>query len=113
MEHIPQSQASRFENGAVISFEYKMHEANLNVAPISINGRYPEDGFTCNTVSDSIIYVINGSGVFVMKNGMTVKLVRNDQLHIAIGDEYYFDGTLDIIYAASPPWTPEQTSHID
>lgn len=48
-----------------------------------------------------------------MSDGTTVKLASNDQLHIAVGDEYYFEGVLNIIYAASPPWNPNQTQHVD
>ncbi len=50
MEHIPQSKAQRFENGPVTAWEYTMQNANLNVAPISIKGRYPENGYTSNSV---------------------------------------------------------------
>lgn len=113
MEHIPQSQATRFENGAATSYEYEMPEANLNVAPIAIHGRYPESGFTSNTLSDSIVHIMDGEGVIVTSDGAVIELTSNDQLHIAIGDEYYFEGVLNIIYAATPAWTPEQARHIN
>lgn len=38
---------------------------------------------------------------------------KSDQVHLAIGDTYYFDGNLDSIYAATPPWTPEQTAYVE
>lgn len=90
-----------------------MQNANLNVAPISINGRYPEAGYTSNTVSDSIVHVIGGNGFIELSNGTVVKLVINDQIHLSIGDAYFFEGDLDILYAAAPSWTPQQTKHID
>jgi hypothetical protein len=113
MEHITQSHAQRFENGAVTSWEYEMQNANLNVAPISIKGRYPEAGYTSNTVSDSIIHVIGGDGIIELNNGTVVNLAINDQIHLSVGDAYFFEGHLDILYAASPSWTPQQTEHID
>jgi len=111
MEHISQSKAKRFDNGAVTSWEYEMHNASLNLAPISINGRYPENGFTSNLKSDSIIYVTEGSGLLKLSDNTVVELAKNDQVHLAVGDEYCFEGNLDMIYAASPPWVPEQTVH--
>lgn len=111
MEHIPQSKAKCYENGAVTSWEYEMQNANLNVAPISIQGRYPENGFTSNLKSDSIIHVTKGAGLLALNNGTTVKLEKNDQVHLAVGDVYYFEGDLEIIYAASPAWTSEQTAY--
>lgn len=113
MEHISQSKAQRFENGVVTSWEYEMQNASLNVAQISIKGRYPESGYTSNVVSDSIVHVINGNGLIALNNGVFVELVANDQVHISNGDAYYFEGDLDIIYAASPIWTPQQTKHIN
>jgi len=113
MEHIPQSKAHKFENDAVMSWEYEMQNANLNVAPISIKGRYPDNGFTCNLKSDAIVHILDGTGIIGLKDGSSVALAKNDQLHLAVGDFYYFEGDLDIIYAASPGWTTEQTKHTE
>lgn len=113
MEHISQSQAQRFENGAVTSWEYEMQNASLNVAPITISGRYPEKGYTSNLVSDSIVHVLSGAGVIGILDGAVIDLVPNDQVHLLVGDAYYFEGDLNILYAASPSWTPEQTKQFD
>lgn len=113
MEHIPQSNAEKFENGAVTSWEYSMQAAALNLAPIWIRGRYPESGYTKNLISDSIVQVIDGTGILAFKDEVPVTLTKGDQVHLATGDTYYFDGNLDIIYAATPPWTPEQTEHVE
>lgn len=113
MEYIPRSKAERFEKGAVTSWEYDMHDAKLNVSPISIEGGYPESGYTSNTVSDAIVHVIRGAGLVALKSGVSAELETNDQVHLPAGDAYYFRGDLDIIYAAAPAWTPQQTEHID
>lgn len=87
-----------------------MKDAKLNLAPIVIKGRYPASGYTSNTLSDSIVHVIKGYGMLTLKDGTTASLLENDQVHLAVGDEYYFEGTdMFIVYAATPPWTPEQT----
>lgn len=113
MEHISQSNAEKFENGAVTSWEYSMREATLNLAPIWIRGRYPESGYTKNLVSDSIVHVMDGAGYLILNDGTSIALSQHDQVHLAKGDTYYFDGNLDIIYAATPPWTPGQTAHVE
>ena len=113
MEHISQPHAQKFENATVTSWEYEMKNAALNVAPISIRGRYPANGFTSNLESDAIVHVVDGSGIIGLKDGSSVVLAKNDQLHLAVGDTYYFEGNLEVIYAASPIWTPEQTEHTD
>lgn len=113
MKHLSQSQAQRFENGAVTSWEYEMQDANLNVAPISIKGRYPENGYTSNIVSDSIVHVMSGSGAIALHDGTITELVANDQVHLLVGDTYFFEGQLDILYAAAPSWTPQQAKHVD
>lgn len=113
MKHVPRADAQRFENGAVTSYEYDIPGAKLNVAPIEISGRYPESGYTSNTESDAIIHVTEGSGVLGMTDGAAVELAVGDQVHLAVGDAYYFEGNLKIIYAATPPWTPQQTEHIE
>jgi len=111
MEHMSQTGAQKFENGAAVSWEYDMQGAHLNVAPISISGRYPHSGFTRNLESDAIIHIISGAGILGLSDGSSVLLAKNDQIHLSIGDSYYFEGNLDIIYAASPPWTAEQSEH--
>lgn len=113
MEYISQSKAQRFENGVVTAWEYEMQDANLNVSPISIKGRYPESGYTSNTVSDSIVHVSGGNGVIVLNDGTTAGLVAGDQVHISVGDIYFFEGDLTILYAASPSWTSQQTKHVN
>lgn len=112
MQFIPRLQAERYQNGSVVSWEYAMKSARLNVAPISINGRYPIEGFTSNTVSDSVVHVTQGSGFLYLIDGTELRLSQNDQVHIAPNDIYYFEGNLEIIYAASPSWSFEQTQQI-
>lgn len=113
MEHIPQSKTREYNNGAAVSWEYDMQNASLNVAPITIKGRYPESGFTSNLESDAIVHIVEGVGIVGLSDGSSIELAKNDQIHIAVGDAYYFQGDLNIVYAASPAWTPQQTRHIN
>ena len=112
MKHMPQSQAEVFHNDAVTAWEYAIPDAKLNVARIKIEGRYPKDGFTSNQVVDSIVHIISGNGILGSHGRPPIKLNEHDQIHLAAGDSYFFEGTMQILYSATPPWTPEQTNHL-
>lgn len=113
MEHVLKTAAEKFEHGSVTAYEYPMPRAALNLARIAIHGRYPETGFTSNTTSDSIVYVLHGTGRATTKDGSSTALNEGDQLHITPNEPYYFEGNLEILYAASPQWTPEQAKLVD
>ena len=97
MEHVTWSQAQRFDNGTVASWEYVMQNASLNVAPITIKDRYPEVGYTSNTIPDSIVHVIGGDGIIELNNGTVVNLATNGQIHLSVGDAYFFKGHLNLL----------------
>ena len=113
MDHIPQARAEEFQNGNVISWEYATASETMNVARIRIEGRYPEEGFTSNREVDSIIHILGGRGLLGTKEGARVELAPHDQVHLAVGDAYYFEGNLELIYSATPKWTPGQTTHVN
>lgn len=112
MEHISQASAEAFKSDTVTSWEYDFPEATMNVARILINGRYPMEGFTINREVDSIVHVVNGEGLAEMQDGTTIRLMPNDQLHLAAGDAYCFEGNFEILYSATPKWSPEQATRI-
>jgi len=113
MEHIPQSNAEVFEKGAVTSWEYPAQSEAMNVAVIHINGRYPESGFTTNREVDSLVQVTDGSGILGMSDGTTIDIGWGDQIHLRRDDEYFFEGDLELVYAATPKWTPGQTERLE
>lgn len=108
MEHVPKTAAEEFTHDTVTAWEYSMPSAALNLARIAIAGRYPESGFTCNTEADSVVHVLNGTGIIATKGNSSTQLNEGDQIHIPPKEPYYFEGNLEIMYAATPPWTPEQ-----
>lgn len=113
MEYIPQSEAERFEMGSVTSWEYRTSSEVMNVALIQISGRYPESGYVANTEVDSLVQVISGEGLLVMATGEKAPLSMGGQIHLAKDEAYFFEGNLELVYAAAPKWTPEQASHQD
>ncbi len=112
MEYISQTDAEAFKSDTVTSYEYDFPEAKMNLARIQINGRYPLEGFALNREVDSIVHVMSGEGLVKTQDGTTFQLRQNDQLHLAVGDAYFFEGNFEILYGATPKWNPEQTMHI-
>lgn len=113
MEHVPQADAEVFRNGDVTSWEYEAASTAMNVARIKVNGRYPEAGFVRNREADSIVHVIGGDGILGMQGGARVKLAPHDQVHLVVNEAYFFEGELELLYAATPKWTSEQAEYID
>lgn len=56
--------------------------------------------------------IISGEGVFMLLSGKEIALSKGDQLHIVKSEAYSFEGDLELVYVATPKWTPEQTSHV-
>jgi len=108
MEHIPKSNAEVFTSDAVTSWEYDT-TSGMNMALIRIDGRYPQEGYTRNLEVDSLVQVVKGSGKLQTPTGEDIILSEGDQLHLAKNDAYCFEGALELVYAATPKWTSEQT----
>lgn len=87
-----------------------MQSSAINIAVIYVNGRYPQTDYTLNKEVESLVQVIKGTGEFGLKDGTKVVLKKGDQLYIPKNESYYFDGALELVYAATPKWTPEQTA---
>ena len=111
MRHISRSKAALIRNGTIKSYEYDMPSEAINVAVIYVNGRYPLADFTTNKQVESIIQVIKGTGTMGLIDGTKVGLKKGDQVHIAKNEAYFFEGAFELVYAATPKWTAQQTGH--
>ena len=109
VEHIKHAEAERFKGEGITSFEYSTSSEHMNMALIRVNGRHPAEGYISNDASDSLVQVVQGRGVLGMGDGAELPIVNGDQVHLEVGDIYYFEGNMQLVYAASPPWTPEQS----
>lgn len=108
MKYLPFSQTQKIKlNAACTIYEYGGNDV-MDGAIAQINGRYPEAGWAKNTVSTEMVYVLEGTGAFVMKN-QTLELAASTVVLIERGEQYHFNGEeLRIFIATAPPWTPEQ-----
>lgn len=84
----------------------------MNLALIQLDGRYPKAGYTLNQEAEALVQIVRGSGALHLKNGSSTALSQGDQVYLAKNEAYSFEGKLELLYAATPKWTPEQTKHI-
>ena len=88
--------------------------STLNISKIRLTERYPDVGYTKNTDSDMIVYVIAGDIFFQSSAGTK----RNSSVHLKTGDTflvpkglfYYWnpDPSVYLFVVSTPPWNQEQ-----
>ena len=83
-------------------------DAPLDIAEISINGRYPEQGWAQNHESHEMVRVLRGTGSLSLKDDTTIPLTEGDVVHVPPKTWFAWDGTMTIIMACSPVFTPDQ-----
>lgn len=112
MKHRPLSQATIHDNSSTCTvYEYGAGD-QLDMAVAEINGRYPEQGYVSNEVSEEAVYVIAGIGRLVTKDS-EVALAPGDAAFIAANEAYYFEGDkLKVAISCTPPWSPAQHKEV-
>ena len=105
------SEATAHKNTeACVAYEYPMPTDALNAAVIELSGRYPDEGWIANSAVTSLVHVVHGNGTITNKQGVT-DLAAGDQVLIAPEEKYFFDGSMKLLYVATPAWTPEQAKY--
>ncbi len=90
-----------------IALEYPLGDPAINIAHITIDGRYPETGTATNTKCKEICYVINGEGSVVIE-GNKFPLRQGDAVLIEPSERYYWEGVLTLLVPCTPAWSQEQ-----
>lgn len=102
-------QGIEFSNGPTCrGVSYAMPGAKLDLAEISIDGRYPEAGWAKNRQSDELVRVSEGEGLLTIRGGETVQIQSGDVVHVPTGEQFYWQGNMTIWMACSPSFNPEQ-----
>jgi mannose-6-phosphate isomerase-like protein (cupin superfamily) len=110
MKYIPKSQAKKFTNiGAGHVMEYNLGDPDIDIAIVSLNGKYPEEGWVVNEQVKELLYVISGSGRLTTKD-KTVDLNPGDQVLVDKGELFRYETAdkLVVVAACTPAWTPQQ-----
>ena len=114
MKVVKQSETNSFSNSSTCEgVEYPFGDKDLNVAIVTVDGRYPDKGHLVNEVCKEIAYVISGTGL-VGVDDVTHDLAPGDAVLIQPGEKFYWQGEkLEMIMPCSPAFYPEQHKEVE
>jgi len=114
MQRIQKAEAVTFSNGPTCDgVEYSFGTKAVNVALVTVNGRYPETGFVMNEVCEELGYVVSGTGKICRDDGTELSVATGDAVFIEPGDKYYWLGeALAMVMPCAPAFYPEQHKHL-
>jgi mannose-6-phosphate isomerase-like protein (cupin superfamily) len=109
MQIITKSQTTSFSNSPTCSGEeFAFGDKDLNIAVVTVNGRYPARGHLLNKVCKEIAYVLSGHGK-VGVDDQVHELKPGDAVLIVPGERFYWEGSdLRMVMPCSPAFYPEQ-----
>lgn len=108
MKLIKQSDANVKQNNAACTVtEYPSGDKNIDIAHVSLTGRYPEVGWALNEQCKEVCYIISGNGTITFENN-TISLAAGDVVIVNKNEKYFWDGSMDMIIATHLAWYPEQ-----
>lgn len=87
--------------------EHAIEDSHLDMAIVTITGRYPEANFAANLKSKEIVYVSEGTGKVVI-NDQQHLLNAGDVVLIEPGEKFYWEGNMKLVASCSPAWSKEQ-----
>lgn len=114
MKVIKQPDAARFSNSTTCSgYEYSFNDRDLNVAVVTVNGRYPEKGYIFNEVCKEVGYVLGGHGSITVMGENVQQLNPGDAVMIQPGEKLFWQGeSLEMLIPCSPAFFPEQHKEV-
>tara|TARA_B100001245_G_scaffold55335_1_gene37492 strand:- start:504 stop:836 length:333 start_codon:yes stop_codon:yes gene_type:complete len=89
---------------------YSHESARHDIAIITIDGRYPEEGWAMNETSEEMAVVMNGSGKLMIKDDAVVRLEKGDGAYVPAGEWFAWSGNMTLAMSCSPPFSEEQYS---
>lgn len=95
--------------------EYDFDDPTLNDALITLNSRYPAEGYAANHLCTALVSVEEGAGSVTIKNKPATDLAVGDRILIPPGEPYCFlpIGELVIRYISTPAWTASQAYTVE
>ena len=113
MKILTKSEKVNFSNSNTCSgFEFQFGDSNLNIAVVTVNGRYPAEGHLVNEVCREIAYVLSGSGKVGVDDELHV-LNPGYAVHIEPGEGFFWEGDeLEMLMTCSPAFYPEQHKEV-
>jgi mannose-6-phosphate isomerase-like protein (cupin superfamily) len=114
VQRIQKAEGIAFTNGQTCKgVEYSFGDKAMNMALVTVEGRYPESGYVMNDVCNEMGYVVSGTGKLCRDDGSELAVVVGDAVFIAPGEKYYWEGeALSMVMPCAPAFYPEQHRHI-
>ncbi|MGD8373529.1 MAG: cupin domain-containing protein [Candidatus Woesebacteria bacterium] len=114
MKIIKKSDTTPFANSETCyGVEFPFESQALNIAIITIDGRYPAKGRLVNEVCQEIAYVMSGSGKIGF-DGHEQDLQAGDAIFLDANEPYYWQGNkMQLFVPCSPAFYPEQHKEIN
>jgi mannose-6-phosphate isomerase-like protein (cupin superfamily) len=113
MKIVKKSDATPFVNSdTCYGVEFPFESKALNIAIITIDGRYPAKGNLVNEVCQEIAYVMSGSGKIGFDD-REQDLQPGDAVFLDANEAYYWVGNkMQLFVPCSPAFYPEQHKEI-
>lgn len=110
MKLVQKDSAAAFTNGPTCEgIEYSFGDKDMNIALVTVNGRYPESGYAMNEVCKEAGYVVSGSGALGLEGGEQTVVGPGDAVLLQPGEKYYWEGdNLQLVMPSSPAFYPDQ-----
>lgn len=104
-----QLQPTPFSNGPTCEgVSFVASEAPLDIAAITISGRYPERGWAQNEVVHEMVYIADGLGSLALRSGEIVRLASGSAVHVPAGEWFAWEGEMKLVMACQPAFSPDQ-----
>ena len=87
---------------------FAVPDAPLDFAEITINGRYPEEGWAVNHKVHEMVRVHRGASALAIRGVQEEKLLQGDVVHIPPETPFVWQGDMILHVSCSPPFDPEQ-----
>lgn len=97
-----------FENSKTCHGVAFAADAPLDLAEITISGRYPENRWARNLKSHEMVRGLRGSGSLILRDGETTELKEGDVVHVPPQTWFAWSGNMTILMACSPAFNSNQ-----
>lgn len=114
MKVIYNSETVSFSNSSTCEgIEFPFKDEDINIAVVTVDGRYPDKGHLMNEISKEIACVISGSGI-VGVDEVEHALQPGDAVLIRPGERFFWQGdNLRMLMSCIPAFKPEQHKEVE
>ena len=92
---------------------FDVNGAPLNLAVITIKGRYPAKGHSYNEEAHEMAYVIEGSGKITTSEGQEELLYTGSVVYLKNKEKFAWEGQMTLVMPCSPSFDPEKHKEIE